>query len=379
MANISALPAIYNAATSDQNWQQALDEFAAASGAKSSTLYATNTGLFDFQFQAASSLVVANPDVLQTFLKNYAAFESQSSAFMQASPLLKRVEDVEIWPGFLEMRDREDLAFLQRELGLFRRVGYNLASGPAWGGFVALQYDKCILDFRPGWIAQAEALTPHLSKAMEINRFCSQLRKKYQAVLTVLNRVDVALFLCLKTGEVIVQNDRASEIFAERNGIELSSAGLLQLRDGKDAAQVLAHVAECANTARGEGDRNERVLAVRKRNLEEPYLMEVSPLRDGADELNDGFAGALVMVVDPVNPPHLPVKSVTALYGLTQAESDVVELLIAGNTLNNIAEIRGVSPETIRSQSKRSYDKLGVRNRADLVRKITGILPPILG
>jgi len=68
-----------------------------------------------------------------------------------------------------------------------------------------------------------------------------------------------------------------------------------------------------------------------------------------------------------------------ALYDLTATEIVVLELLVAGKSNHDIADIRGVSPETVKTQTRSVFAKLAVRNRAELVRRVLAINLPIHG
>lgn len=373
----SVLPRIYDAATEMKNWSVALEEFALASGAISSTMYANNSHFFEYKIASSSNLMTTHANDLQYYLEQFADHDLHAINFMTASPPYKRVEDEDIWPGFQNMRDREDLAFLEKKLKIFRRVGYNLATTPGWGAFVALHFDHRVKSFEPNWIDNAGFLVKHMSKALEINRFCSQLQKQYNAVLTMLDRVDVGLCLCRSDGQVVVKNSRADRIFAERNGIEVTRENFLRLASDTQSAELREYVSMLGRTAQGKNDQREHVISARKRNLGEPYFLEVSPLRDGADELNDGFSGSFILIIDPANPPKLPLRQVATLYKLTPVEADVAEKLISGHTAVEIAEMRNVSIDTIKTQAKNIYSKIGANSRADLVRRIANISPPI--
>ncbi|HEY6123494.1 MAG TPA: helix-turn-helix transcriptional regulator [Steroidobacteraceae bacterium] len=55
---------------------------------------------------------------------------------------------------------------------------------------------------------------------------------------------------------------------------------------------------------------------------------------------------------------------------LTRAEQTVAELLCEGRTLAQIAHLRGVSANTIKSQVRQVFRKLNVESRVALVRKM---------
>ncbi len=56
--------------------------------------------------------------------------------------------------------------------------------------------------------------------------------------------------------------------------------------------------------------------------------------------------------------------------GLSRREREIARLLVAGYSGVNVAAISGLSENTVRTYVRRLYQKLGVANRADLVRKL---------
>ena len=56
--------------------------------------------------------------------------------------------------------------------------------------------------------------------------------------------------------------------------------------------------------------------------------------------------------------------------GLTTAEQAVAEQLCEGRTLAQIAHLRGVSANTVKSQVRQIFRKLNVESRVALVRKL---------
>lgn len=79
------------------------------------------------------------------------------------------------------------------------------------------------------------------------------------------------------------------------------------------------------------------------------------------------FAGArcAVLRVEPTEKAANPV-----LDGLSRREREIARLLVAGYSGVNVAAISGLSENTVRTYVRRLYTKVGVSNRADLVRKL---------
>lgn len=65
-----------------------------------------------------------------------------------------------------------------------------------------------------------------------------------------------------------------------------------------------------------------------------------------------------------------PQEKPAPIEGLSKREREIARLLVAGYSGVNVAAISGLSENTVRTYVRRLYQKLGVANRADLVRKL---------
>lgn len=64
-----------------------------------------------------------------------------------------------------------------------------------------------------------------------------------------------------------------------------------------------------------------------------------------------------------------PARPTAERYGITEREREILGLLVAGHTLNAIAERLSISPHTVNSHVRSIYRKLHVRSRASVVAK----------
>lgn len=109
-----------------------------------------------------------------------------------------------------------------------------------------------------------------------------------------------------------------------------------------------------------------------------PFLVEVAPLRDITGELERGFAGAVVFLIDPENAEAISTERLSRFFSLSQAEGEVIRAMVDGLSAGEIADSRGTKVDTVRSQFKSIYSKTGVHRRADLVRLAVSVDPPIM-
>jgi DNA-binding CsgD family transcriptional regulator len=77
---------------------------------------------------------------------------------------------------------------------------------------------------------------------------------------------------------------------------------------------------------------------------------------------------AVAFINDPVRPQRPAQQVLRALYGLTPAECRVALLLSDGHAPRKIANMVGVTDNTVRSQIKSIFAKTGVKRQVELIR-----------
>jgi DNA-binding CsgD family transcriptional regulator len=118
-----------------------------------------------------------------------------------------------------------------------------------------------------------------------------------------------------------------------------------------------------------------RSFAVRGAAANVAMVAHVIPIRGTARDIFVRCAGVLVMT--PVTLPQAPpVELVQSLFDLTPAEARVARSLSAGETVEKIASIGGVSLNTVRTQLRGVLEKTGCRRQAEVVALVGGISVP---
>lgn len=86
---------------------------------------------------------------------------------------------------------------------------------------------------------------------------------------------------------------------------------------------------------------------------------------------------AAVIVQDPGETAPMPAEALAELYGLTLAESRVLEHIGQGETPQEAAERLGISLTTVKTHLQRIFAKTETTRQADLVRLVTRATPPV--
>ena len=372
---------IYDAALQPQRWNEVMDEFAEVVGAAGTSLQVIDPVYKENHYTNLSSRFRDHPDFEalskiyfeQVWLegkKGYKAlFLTDEPGFMQEYQTMGYADAsyLEQYPPSLWFRDNFDI---------FNRMASRLNKNRGWQNMVGIGYDASRGEATQEEVAYANQFLPHLSRAVEMGRDFTLLQQRFNAVFGALDHYHVGIWFVTQHGEVLLLNQAAERILDQQDGIARNSRGRLCITTSSsaDLGQVIQ---ACSATARGEGIDSEKLLTVERRSKKDSYIMTVAPMRDPGNEIGGHYKGAIVYAIDPSNVAIISTDGLAGLYGLTEAEDKVCRLLVSGHDTRDIAEQRGVSIETVRTQVKRVLQKAGVQNRASLIRLALSVNLPI--
>jgi len=367
---------LYDAAIRPQRWTPLLDELGELVGASGGAILSFDLRRdAEYRISYASSLY---PDTERMeYAESYAHHEREHVAAALASAPGTIVVD----PAFTENRDavwnRPDVRFLRERYGVFDRFGVKLGDDDLRLDFLAFQYDVSRGNVIP---AEAHALRPYLShtaQALVLLRSFHTLKTRYQAVLSMLDHVETGVVLVDRRARVVLANACARRFLEAEDGLAKSERGHLIATDGSVRNALARRIEKASDTACGMGDDPVAGLLVSRPSGQDDYYVEVSPLKDTDNELDESFRGAMITIIDPNHRAAIDLRGVNQVYSLSKAETAVVTLLVDGLTHAAIAETRGVAPETVKSQVRSIMRKMRVRNRTQLVRRVLRLNLPI--
>lgn len=202
------------------------------------------------------------------------------------------------------------------------------------------------------------------------------IRNRYQAVFSVLNRLDIALLILDESSRVILNNDCAAQLIDESPHLKISPQGRLGSANARTQQAMQQAINLAASTACGTALSAKQLLRLGDDFSNDNLLLEITPLSDASAEIETGFRRAMVLVVDPNRSVSVPLDALKLLYGLTESEAQVASLISDGHSYNTLADIRNVQRETVKTQVSSLYRKMKTSSRAGLVRRIFSVSLP---
>lgn len=176
-------------------------------------------------------------------------------------------------------------------------------------------------------------------------------------VSTLLERFAVPSFLVRADGRIVSRNESAMQVFEtpdNATAIDLP----FDLQQAEPLDEMVARVAHL----RG----GNQPLHLRRgflRETDRMITLVLLPTQVGADLA----PGLLMFVIDPVMHDQA-IDLLAQAHGLTDAEKDILKAFGDGKPIKDIAQKRGRSLSTIRTQFQRLLEKTGAGSQAELMR-----------
>lgn len=192
------------------------------------------------------------------------------------------------------------------------------------------------------------------------------LRARAQSIEAVLSLLPMGVVLVGRGLRLQSANRMAHGLLGQRKGLMLDVDRHLVATSSEANRMLQAHLGWAMDGATDPGAMARRSLRVQ--GVQGALHLGIAPLSAGKPDATLEAAVVAVFVSDPdAVLPALP-DVLCQTYHLTRAEAQLTAALAQGLTLVEVAQQRGLSMNTVRTQLKSASAKVGVRRQADLVR-----------
>lgn len=189
----------------------------------------------------------------------------------------------------------------------------------------------------------------------------------------VLDTLNFAIFVLNEDRKPLHANTKALALVEKGRPFHLDQAGSLRIVEAVDDKALRESVGALH---RRRGGTEKRIVPVHAGGASPAMFAWLSILPPGGQTCMAGSPQISVMVTE--RSFNAVGREVLAdLFGLTQAESRLVQALVQGVSPSQYAARQKLSQNTIRNQLKSIFEKTEVRRQSDLVSLICNVLVPV--
>lgn len=233
-----------------------------------------------------------------------------------------------------------------------------------WVGFVVFHRTAEQGPFAVEELELLNRLLPHLQRGLEMHRSLVDVSDHQHSISRWMALLKPPALLFDEKFEITHMN-RAAEVFLQAQlGIQVRDARL-DLGDPLKNSQVGFQVMAAIKFALGQYNLEPEMVRI-EQPPDKPYSLVFLPLSDSGSQVVTS-ASALVFIYSDELGGQVDLTPLVGLFGLTAAERGVCEALTQGYTLAQLADLQNKSKETLRTQLRRIFHKVGVKTQTELV------------
>lgn len=208
-------------------------------------------------------------------------------------------------------------------------------------------------------------LMSHVARALQMACRFGALRQSGSLTLEVIDALDVGVLLVGADRSLLFANRIARKLLRDARWLTLASGRLRPIHQ-HSLSSFSRRVAVAARTGAGDGLGTGGLL-----RLGDPLggrlTVLIAPFRSAMLSLGAAQPTAAVLFQNPFRAGRMRENAIAQAYGLSPAESRLVALLVAGNTLVESAAQAGISLNTAKTQLRAVFAKTGFSRQADLI------------
>ena len=350
---------IYDAAIDPSQWATALEKLSAPTDGKGFIV------IHDPQMAAGNCPIFANweASTIDSYNKYYAS-RNAWLAQVATRPVGKAVPSEFFLPRSDLLKTEWYNDFLRPEK-LVSGLGVTVLRDG--GRFVSagVLVPDCTEAEQAAHVTLLQRVTPHLERALKVNRQLSGADFRWRAAEECFNRLKVGVVVVAPDRKLVFANTEASRIFSQQDGFGADREGRLVAGAGPDNDRLQAVLQSVVGGAAPSSDSG--ILSVQRRSGRRPYGLLAASLRPPGEFCGASGTMALVFISDTAS-RRFSAGGLAETFGLTPAEGRLLHALLQGPDLREAALRLGISGNTAKTQLRGLFDKMGCSRQADLIR-----------
>lgn len=369
---------IYDAALDSSRWPSFMERLASSLNAGIGMLWLHDFAAARYSFDSNGGNISTVTGLDPTTQAEFAAYYGARNVWVpNASQLAEGSITVSsvLYPDALLKRTEWYDGFL-RKCDLFYAVGSSIVKQEKRDVKMSFVRSERAGRFNDAELHLVRQLMPHLRNAVLLHRKLYRLNALAASAMAALEMVPMGIFLLTSSGLLMHANRRAHELANTTAALRIESAGAFQASTLAATASLQRLIHDAVSTGIGKSLSHGGALSLTGHNGRKLHLI-VTPLPINPSPFGEDAAAA-IFCTDPDATAGVVARQLESMFGMTPAEARLTEALVNGQSLQQYAEARRVTMNTVRTQLKAATAKTGAKRQAELVRIVlTG--PAILG
>lgn len=191
--------------------------------------------------------------------------------------------------------------------------------------------------------------------------------RRLQTVIAALAAVDFGVIVLDRDARIVFENPAAAAILDERSALHRCRGSVCA---GDNAASVKLRIAiDEALSIQGRPDKAggaSTLIFMKPPKEAAPLVAAVSSVEQTSSGEND--PAAVIHLFEPSSDMDQFISPVCEWYDFSPIETRLVMMLVAGNTVPEMAARQKLKQDTVRTYLKNAFRKTGAKSQADLVR-----------
>jgi len=214
-------------------------------------------------------------------------------------------------------------------------------------------------------------LAPHLERAFRLHLKLAELKTRAEDLQRAIDMLPSGIIFLGANAGIVHMNRTAAKILAENDGL-IAARGRLAAERTSESAELESLIAQARDTSVGTGLRPAGAIAI-SRCLRQSLSVLITPVRNMSLDTTSPVH-AIAFVTDPSQRVRPGADVLRTLFGLTPAECRVALLLAEGHAPPAIADLLGISTNTLKTQLASIYRKTGTSRQTQLVRTLSQLV-----
>ena len=363
---------VYDAALDASRWQEFLVRFGAEFSSQATMIFGQDFSDRSVEVTGAPASLAAHHGITEDFMQSFSAHYCRTNVWTEDERLHHEgqlINGSRVYPD-ARLASTEWHTDWLRPQDLFYTLAVVVEKRAQRSFNVTAVRSKRCGPYTAEEEARLRTLVPHLQTAFALHRRLHRAEALAHASLAVLESLPMGVALLDGQACVLHANTRAHAL-AKATGLLRFDARDDSLRASASGDDALLQRALClaVSTGRGLGLGAGHALRLYGAQGATQLHVMVTPMPRWSSPFGEQAAGA-VFISDPTSVPETPQDALRAFYQLSAAEARLAQALVNGLSLQEYADLRGISIHTVRSQFKTAAAKVGSGRQADFVRTI---------